>query len=533
MGDFVTQIPARILAALGRDLAAIGNIQRGIEKESLRVTIDGALSLEPHPEALGSALTHPHITTDFSEAQLELITDVHGTPEACITQLEEVHRFVYQGIGDELLWTTSMPCILGADETIPVGRYGSSNIAKAKTVYRLGLGNRYGRLMQTISGIHYNFSVQDAFWQVFARSLGGKPNQEFRTNAYFGLIRNFRHHSWLLIYLFGASPAICKSFVKNVDHQLDMLDEGSLYLPDATSLRMGRLGYQSDAQSSLHISYNSLAQYAESMHEALTKPFAPYESGGVEVDGEYRQLNSSLLQIENEFYGTIRPKRPIRSGERPLNALRDRGVEYVEVRCLDLNPFLPVGIDETQIRFLDLFLLYCLIVDSPEDSQAESERMGRNQLSIVASGRDPSLELESPSGTVKKLRWANEILENLEPLATLLDEAHHNSQETRKPQHDNLYQRALQEQKTKVAYPEHTPSAQVLASMAKHRVPFFRFAMNQSLAHKAYFDDRSLEPDKLTLFETLSRQSIERQREIEAADRVDFPTFLESYLALE
>jgi len=526
LGDFVTRISAEILAALGANLPAISNIQRGIEKESLRVTSDGALSAEPHPEALGSALTHPHITTDFSEAQLELITDVHGSPEDCIAQLEEVHRFVYQGIGEELLWTTSMPCILGADESIPVGRYGSSNIATAKTVYRLGLGNRYGRLMQTISGIHYNFSVPEAFWQVFAKSSGAKLDQEFRTDAYFGLIRNFRHHSWLLIYLFGASPAICKSFVKNTDHQLDMLDEGSLYLPHATSLRMGRLGYQSEAQSSLHISYNSLAQYAESMQEALTKPFPTYESIGVKVDGEYRQLASTLLQIENEFYGTIRPKRPIKSGERPLTALRDRGVEYVEVRCLDLNPFLPVGIDATQIRFLDLFLLYCLVVESPLDSEAESARMGRNQLSIVANGRDPSLDLESPSGKVDKQHWAYEILSNLEPLSALLDEA----DET---ENGNLYQRALQEQKIKVAHPQHTPSAQVLASMAEHHVPFFRFAMNQSLAHKAYFDNRKLEPEKLELFQTLSRQSIKQQREIEAADNVDFPTFLESYLALE
>ncbi|MCZ6616817.1 MAG: glutamate--cysteine ligase [Gammaproteobacteria bacterium] len=508
------------------DLSSVSDVQRGIEKESLRVRGDGALSVQAHPAALGSALTHPHITTDFSEAQLELITDVHGSPEACITQLEEVHRFVYQNIGEELLWTTSMPCILGADETIPVGRYGSSNIATAKTVYRLGLGNRYGRLMQTISGIHYNFSVPEAFWRVFARCRGAKLDQDFRTDSYFGLIRNFRHHSWLLIYLFGASPAICKSFVKNTDHQLDMLDEGSLYLPHATSLRMGRLGYQSDAQSSLHISYNSLAQYAQSMHEALTKPFPSYEASGVRVDGEYRQLTSTLLQIENEFYGTIRPKRPIRTGERPLTALRDRGVEYVEVRCLDLNPFLPVGIDETQIRFLDLFLLYCLVADSPEDSKAESERMGRNQLAIVAKGRDPSLELESPFEKVDKGRWANEILAGCEPLSVLLDEAHDSRD-------GNLYRQALQAQKTKVIHPEQTPSAQVLASMAEHQVPFFRFAMNQSLAHKAYFDSRTLEPEKLALFETLSRRSIARQREIEAADTVDFPTFLESYLAFE
>jgi glutamate--cysteine ligase len=495
---------------------------RGIEKESLRVTTDGALSSQPHPEALGSALTHPNITTDFSEAQPELITDVHHSPEAAIEQLQDVHRFVYQSLDNELLWTASMPCVLGADEDIPVGRYGSSNIATAKTVYRLGLGNRYGRLMQTISGIHYNFSVPDDFWPVLAELRGAQPDRDFQTDAYFGLIRNFRRYSWLLIYLFGASPAICKSFVKNQPHQLDQFDEGSLYLPDATSLRMGRLGYQSDAQSNLHISYNSLAQYAESMQTALTQPYPPYQEIGVKVDGEYRQLNAALLQIENEFYGTVRPKRRIDSGERPLTALRARGVEYVEVRCLDLNPFLPVGIDELQIRFLDVFLLYCLVADSPPDSQQESDLMGRNQQAIVERGRAPGLSLHNGKETVSRDEWAVEILAECRVLAELFDQA----------TSSDLYSYALAEQATKINDPSLTPSARVLAIMHQQGIPFFRFAMNQSIAHKGYFDEHPLRGSQLASYQSTSARSLDRQREIEAADSVDFDTFLETYLAL-
>lgn len=511
-------IPDATLAAFRDDCAELKGIRRGIEKESLRVGVDGALSSQPHPLDLGSPLTHPHITTDFSEAQLELITDVQSTPEACVRQLDDIHRFVYRSLGTELLWTASMPCILGDDATIPVGQYGVSNIARAKTVYRLGLGYRYGRLMQTISGIHYNFSLPEAFWSHFADVLGVQPTQDFITDRYFGLIRNFRRHSWLLIYLFGASPAICRSFAKGFEHGLQGFDEGSLYLPFATALRMGRLGYQSDAQSDLHISYNSLDSYAATMHQALTQSYAPYEAIGVKVDGEYRQLNTALLQIENEFYGTIRPKRPIQPSERPLTALKRRGVEYVEVRCLDINPFLRVGIDEHQMRFLDTFLLFCLLAESPDDSQTQSLATRANQLIIVERGREPGLEL----GETTREVWAAAILNQCQAVAELLDCAHGGE----------LYGYALEQQRARVDNPDLTPSARILATMASQKIPFFRFAMNQSIAHKGYFGDHPLARRELAEHQARSARSLIDQQAIEASDTVDFDTFLESYLSV-
>ncbi len=522
MPDVDRFISSAVLEALRAQPQPLVGLQRGIEKESLRVTPDGGLSLRPHPQALGSALTHPHITTDFSEAQLELITGVHQTSEAAIEQLEAVHRCVYGHLDGELLWTSSMPCLLGADGDIPVGRYGSSNIATAKTVYRLGLGNRYGRFMQTISGIHYNFSVPGAFWKPCAEALGETPDQDFQTRSYFGLIRNFRRLSWLLIYLFGASPAICRSFVKDKPHTLETLDEGTLYLPYATSLRMGRLGYQSDAQSSLHISYNCLESYAKSMREALTRSYPPYEAIGTRVDGEYRQLNTAILQIENEFYGTVRPKRPIRSGERPLTALEQRGVEYVEVRCLDLNPFLPVGIDVPQSRFIDLFLLYCLLLESPKDSEAESQIMQDNQLLVVEQGRRPGLELDDGGHAVPMREWAERILAGLEPLVALLDAAHGGSR----------FALTLEEQRRKVRDPDATPSARVLEVMRSQRIPFFRFGLNQSIAHQGYFNEHPLGADEQRRFDAMAADSLSRQAETEAADRVDFDEFLEAYLAI-
>lgn len=512
-------LTAHLSALAGPDRSLLRRISRGIEKESLRVGPNGELARTPHPKALGSALTHPLITTDFSEAQVELITDVHDSVEGSLGELTDVHRFVYEHIDDELLWAASMPCMLSTDE-IPIGYYGTSNIGRTKTVYRRGLAVRYGPLMQTISGIHYNFSIPDSLWTVIAAVRGRAPDQAFRTEAYFGLIRNFRRHSWLLIYLFGASPALCKSFVKDTPHALQSFDEGSLYLPHATSLRMGRLGYQSVAQATLHISYNSLGQYADSIRQAMERPYPDYEAVGVKVDGEYRQLSTSLIQIENEFYGTIRPKRRTRPGERPLAALNDRGVEYVEVRCVDLNPFLPVGIDAEQIRFMDTFLLHCLLSESPPDSRRESERLVANQLTVVERGRAPGTMLARDGTNDTVVHWATELLDDCADIAELLDSAHGGG----------AYRDAWQAQRARVNDPELTPSARMLAEMREQQIPFFRFAMNRSRAHRDAFLARPLDPALARRFEDLAERSIADQRRIEAADTVDFETFLATYL---
>ncbi len=512
------------LAALDADDAcsAFSRIRRGIEKESLRVQPSGDLATTDHPKSLGSALMHANITTDFSEAQPELITGVHESISGCLKELTDIHSYVYQNLDDELLWAASMPCMLGQDDQVPVGRYGTSNIGRAKTIYRIGLGNRYGRLMQTISGIHYNFSLPDELWPVIARSEGVTPDQDYRTRAYFGLIRNFRRHSWLLIYLFGASPAVCKSFVKDKPHGLQLFDEGSLYGPHATSLRMGGLGYQSDAQSELHVSYNSLAQYTATLHDALTTGYPPYEKIGVKVDGEYRQLSATLLQIENEFYGTIRPKRPVEHGERPLTALQDRGVEYVEVRCMDLNPFIPVGIDIETIRFLDVFLLHCLWSESPPDTLDESLEMRANQRRVVDEGRKPNLELTHAGKPRSMTQWALSLLDECAPVADRLDRCHGSSN----------YRDSLAMQRARIHDANLTPSAQVLDAMKREGIPFFRFAMNQSLAHKRHFEANRLTKDAFTYFERESAESIKRQIEHEASETEPFDDFLRHYLAL-
>ena len=475
---------------------------------------------------LGSPLAHPHITTDFSEAQLELITGVHTAAEAALAELDHVHRFVGANLGDELLWSASMPCRLGNEEDIPVARFGSSNAGRCKTIYRLGLAHRYGRVMQTISGIHYNFSIPERLWPAIAGSRGEPADRDFVTDAYFDLIRNFRRYSWLLLYLFGASPVVCRSFAPNhADGALEELDEDTLFLPYATSLRMGPLGYQSVAQSSLHISYNGLQEYAASMREALTEPYPPYEAIGTKADGEYRQLSTTLLQIENEFYGTIRPKRRVRSGERPLDALHDRGVEYVEVRCVDLDPFMPLGIDAATCRFLDVFLLVCLLRESPPDSRRESATLLANQRAVVESGRMAGLTLARGDGVAGLRQWAGELLADCLRVARAVDAASGRDD----------YAEAVERQRRKLADAAQTPSARVLAALREEGISFAEFGLRRSAAHKRWFAERPLGADDLARFNAMTTTSRSDQARIEAADAASAETFdgyLQRYLRI-
>ena len=481
-------------------------IRRGLEKESLRSEQSGRLAMTAHPAALGSALTHPHITTDFSESQVELITGVHADVQACMDELVRVQQFTMRSLGDEMLWVSSMPCGLPVDDAIPLGQYGSSNVGRSKTVYRSGLGYRYGRRMQTISGIHYNWSLP-----------------EVSSEGYFGLIRNFRRHAFLPLYLFGASPAVCSTFVAGREHKLQPLNQGTMYLPYATSLRMGRLGYQSDAQASLAVSYNSLAGYAASLQQALTEPYAAYQAIGVKgEDGTYKQLQTTLLQIENEFYGTIRPKRVIFPGERPLHALRERGVEYVEVRLMDLDPFEPVGITAQTLRFLDVFLLHCLQSDSPDDTPQEIAAIGRNQHKAAERGREPGLELEKGQGTMALTAWGLEIVQQLKPIAAELDAAHASSD----------YSAAVLAAEHALLHPETTPSARVLRTVqSDYEGSFVAFVRAQSQKTRQTMLDMPMTEADAADWAAQSAQSLQDQAAIEAADSMPFDIYLQEYLS--
>jgi glutamate--cysteine ligase len=511
----------RRLSALTPDV--LTKLQRGIEKEGLRVKPDGKLAVTPHPLGLGSALSHPHITTDFSESQLELITGVHADVDGCLKELTELHQVVYRNIGDELLWCTSMPCQLPPEDNIPIGQFGKSNIGKLKTAYRHGLAHRYGRRMQTISGIHYNFSLPEAAWPMLQRAdQDAGTADSYQDKSYFSLIRNFRRHSWLLLLFVGSSPAVCRSFLGEQAHGLIAWDTGTYIAPYGTSLRMGKLGYQSDAQSSLAVSFNSLKSYAVSLNRALTESYPQYEAIGIGDSANYRQLATTLLQIENEFYGKIRPKRRIRPGERALRALGERGVEYVEVRCVDVNPFHPIGIGGDDMRFMDIFLLHCLLRDSPPDSPEEIVAISRNQQLVAHGGREPGLRLDRSGAPIALSEWGLGIMRECEPIAAALDGAHGGA----------LYRNVLSAAKAALTDFDVLPSARVLSVTEKeYDKSFVAFALAQSLRHRRTLLDLPLADDVATRYARIAEESLATQRRLEEADTVPLDVYREQYLA--
>ncbi len=510
------------LTANGRQQLLCGGL-KGIEKESLRISKDGFIAQTPHPKALGSALTHPYITTDYSEALIELITPPFADVKDSLTYLRNIHQFVYQHLDNEILLGASMPCGIDGDESIPIAEYGSSNIGRMKHVYRHGLWHRYGRTMQSIAGIHFNYSVPEALWPVLHQQENSQLDLEaFKADAYFGLIRNFQRMGWLILYLFGASPAICKNFFKSrpaLMAQFEEFDNGTLYHPYATSLRMSDIGYKSKNQANLKIDYNSIDGYVSSLSAAISTPYAEYETIGTLVDGEYRQLNSNILQIENEFYSTIRPKQIAESGEKPTLALKRRGVRYIEMRSLDLDLFSPTGIDEDKARFIEALLLTCLLQDSPKTSDKEHQVNNANQLTVANFGRKPGLELDKGNQKILLQDWAAEILESMQAVCAILDR-----DDTDKP-----YSSALAKQRLLVETPDLTASARILEQMSALRQPFARFALNISAEHEQYFKLNKLDKDNTQQFIEMAAESLAKQQEIESKYQIPFDDFLKQY----
>ncbi|NVJ65419.1 MAG: glutamate--cysteine ligase [Gammaproteobacteria bacterium] len=500
---------------------ALSRLNRGIEKESLRVTADGYLSKRPHPESWGSALTNSYLTTDYSEALPELITPVSSDPQAPRQWLKDIHQYMYQDMADEVLWAGSMPCIMTKEQDVPLAEYGSSNVGQMKHVYRRGLGYRYGRYMQTIAGVHYNFSLPDDFWpayQQFKQNNDKLP--DFISAEYLGLIRNYLRYCWLLPYLFGASPAICKSFMKGrAGSLLEDYSDCTLMGKYATSLRMSDLGYQNNAQSKFTICHNDINDYIEALEQAISTPDDFYAELGVKVDGEYRQLNANLLQIENEYYAKIRPKRVIRSGERPTQALKRGGVEYIEVRSMDLNPFDAVGISQYQIDFLDVFLLFCLLQESKDLSQRENAENDENFKRVVNYGRKPELHLLSRNRSVSLKEIATELFTEMQPVAELMDEVNKTQQ----------YTESLQKLTVMIEDPSKTLSGQFMQKLAESNKGYFGFVYDLSERYKTEFSNKPINQVNRHLFAEEATASIQKQAEIERNDSMSFEQYLENY----
>ncbi len=497
--------------------------RKGVEKESLRVTPDGAVVQTPHPFALGSALTNEQITTDFSESLIELVTPPFRETWELLQYLCDMHQFVYRHLGDELLWATSMPARIDGDASIPLAQFGRSNVGRMKTVYRHGLGVRYGRIMQAISGVHFNFSFSSYLWDVLEHvNKSQRSRQDFVSEQYFGVLRNYRRFGWLVLYLFGTSPAVSKSFFAGRAFELPELDADTVYEPFGTSLRMSDIGYRNKNQATVSVSVNSLDEYVRDLSRAIGTAYPPYERIGVKVNGEYQQLNTNVLQIENEYYSYIRPKRIARSGERPTKALHRAGVEYVEVRALDVSAFDPVGVNQNKLRFLEAFLALCLLRESEPISLGEQTELDANHLKVARRGREPGLTLNRDGVQSSMAGWAGELLDAMQGLCEMLDHG-----EPARP-----YTTALEQQRAKIEDVERTPSARLLADMRDSGETFFEMAQRMSKTHKDYF--LGLYPPnerRLADFSAAAQESHAAQQRIERGDRVDFDRYLAEYLA--
>ncbi len=506
------------------DSEHLAGMLRGIEKEGLRVRPDGYLAQTPHPLKLGSKLTHPFITTDYSESLLELITDPRSTPKDTLAMLRQLHVLVYQALPEgELMWPLSMPCMLSSeDEDIPLADYGSSNTGKLKTLYRSGLGIRYGRRMQTIAGLHYNLSFGDglfAHWQAQLADKGSESLADFKNDKYLGLIRNFKRLTSLVLYLLGASPSVCPCFIAGREHDLERMNDSTLYKPTATSLRMGKLGYTNSVQEQLDIRYNNLPEYVAGLRRAIQTPHDSFKKLGLnDADGNPIQINDHILQIENEYYSPIRPKQIADRGETPTEALERRGIAYVEFRAIDLDPYSDVGIRLSSACFLEVMALYCLLNDSPELMPNEEEELAINLERVVNEGRADNLHILN-NGTEQPLQdWMLDHLTSMQPLAALLD-AHHGG---------NDYRAAVALMQGKAGHSESTISAQVNAD-SERLGSLWQLGFTLANQHRDSLLQQTLSPNTQAKYEVLAEKSILQQAEIEAVETEDFIDFVQQY----
>lgn len=518
----MTDFAAR-LERVSRNPEVFKNFGRGVERETLRYQQDGKLAKTPHPKGLGSAYANEWITTDFAESLLEFITPVSQDIDTLVAQLEDIHHFTQTQLGEEKLWPLSMPCYVEDEDDITLAQYGTSNSGKMKTLYREGLKRRYGSLMQIISGVHFNFSFPDSFWDGLYGEQDEPSRQAAKSEGYFALIRNYYRFGWLIPFFFGASPALCPSFIKGRDTKLPFENIGStLFLPKATSLRLSDLGYTNSAQSVLKIGFNNIEQYLEGLNQAIRTPSDEFAEIGVKVDGEYRQLNSNVLQIENELYAPIRPKRVAKNGEKPSEALARGGVEYIEVRSLDVNPYSSVGIDKDQIRFLDLFLAWAALTDSEPMDFCEQACWRENWNKVIIEGRTPGLELQiGCKGEVLTLQdWAKRVFEELTQVAVKMDEVLGGDE----------YQQVCRKLVNWIDNPELTISGQLLedtkrlGGLGALGCEFGKEYRLKHLAHQYRIYSQELMQQEAS-------RSVEAQKAQEQSDKLSFDDFLTQYFS--
>lgn len=523
MGPLLSLDFLQRLTILSQQPQLLIGIGRGIERETLRVNADGKLSQKSHPAAFGSALCHQSITTDFSESLLEFITPVAKNVDQLFAYLNDIHHYAAKNLeNNEALWPFSMPCFVEKEDSVELAQYGSSNVGLMKTAYRQGLKNRYGSMMQIISGVHYNFSLPDTFWTTWSEiHKKDLPLKEAKSAGYFGVIRNYYRYGWVIPFLFGASPALCDSFIqdKETNFKFKKIGKGTIYLPYATSLRLSDLGYTNSSHSSLKICHNSLDSYLASVAQALHKKNPEFTEMGVKKDDAYVQLNDNVLQIENELYAAIRPKRVAQGNITPSQALKSNGVEYIEIRALDTNPFSKVGITEEQVNFLDLFLIWCAIIPSPEISEVQALYFSDNLNTVVTRGRQPDLQLQIDGKEQSIAAWGDWLTTQLQALAKVLDSN----------ENGDRYQQAISHIAPRFTDPELTSSARVLSMLQEKNTDNGELALSLSKTYKAELATQGYQIWSDQYFQQEKLNSLAKQQKIENADNLSFDEYLQQY----
>lgn len=348
------------------------NARYGIEKESNRVDLSGNLAKTDHPKSISLRDEHPYIQRDFSELQMEIITPVSNTLEELFNYLAAIHDVAYRSMGkNEMLWPLSMPPQLPEKEENIV-------IAKLKNVenvlYRQTLSDTYGRRKQMICGVHFNFEFGDELIRaLFNAQSEIKDFHHFKTEIYLKATRNYIHYRWLVTYFYGASPSSEKNF----------FEEDSLNGP-VRSIRNSKYGYTNSA--GVEVSYSSIQNYLSDLSLMVKR---------------------GLLSKEKEFYSPVR----LRGGQQ-VSDLAVHGINYIELRNIDLNPFETYGVSYEQAEFLHLFLIYLLWKDEGENCD-EWVKMGDYYNDVVA--------LEHPLEHTKFKKDAENMIDEMEHLVQILD----------------------------------------------------------------------------------------------------------------
>ena len=345
----------------------------GIEKEGQRVDLDGNLAKTGHPASIGLADEHPYIQRDFSETQMELITPVLNTLDELFDYLSGIHDVAHRSMGkEEMLWPLSMPPALPEkEEDIMIAKFDNFE----SVLYRRSLANSYGRRKQMICGIHFNFEFSDDMLRMLFELQSEEDNyQHFKTDIYLKLTRNYLYYRWLVTYFYGASPTSEENFYGCDDKPNEPV----------RSIRSSRFGYTNHAD--VNVSFSTIQKYISDLTSVV---------------------NRGLLVEEKEFYTAMRLR-----GSDHVAEFAHRGVRYVELRNIDLNPFETNGISYEQAEFLHVFLLYLL----QKEENPEADEYGN-----AGDARNDVVALEHPLAHTQFEAEARELVDGMEKLSQELD----------------------------------------------------------------------------------------------------------------